>query len=167
MSQENLSNQAAIQQLKELVDKIDICLFCTDIQDYKMNVAPMSRQEVEENGSIWFIGHKDSETCMNIERDNRVALHFGDPSQYQFLVVSGTAQVSQDKSRIERYWNKMMDAWFETGQDDPAIRVIEVRPENAKYWTNKDGKLMTLLKFAASAITGENYDPGKEGILNI
>lgn len=167
MSQDNLNNQEAIAQLKEMVDRIDVCIMCTDIQDYKMNTAPMSRQEVDESGTIWFLGHSDSDTCVNIEHDSRVALHFGHPGNYEFITISGTAYLSQDKARIEKYWIKMMDGWFETGKDDPAIRIIEVRPEEANYWTNKDGKVMTVLKIAASAITGGSYDPGKEGTLNI
>src|SRR5690606_11043224 len=82
MSKENLNNQEAVEKLKKLVDSIDICLFCTDVNNGKMNVAPMSRQEVDENGNIWFLAHVESHTCKNIEKDENVVLNFANASNY-------------------------------------------------------------------------------------
>src|SRR5690606_8560469 len=121
MSNEQLSSQEAIEKLKQLVDNIDICLFATDIQNGQMNVAPMSRQEVDDQGMIWFLANAESHTCKNIEQDNKVVLNFAKTSDYQFLSVTGTATVNRDQARIDKYWNKMMEAWFEKGKEDPSI----------------------------------------------
>lgn len=167
MATENLTDAAAIEKLKSLVDNIDICLFCTDINNGALHAVPMSRQEVDDAGTIWFLGNAESDTCKNIEKDNQVSLQFAKVSDYEFLTVAGTASVSRDQARIDKYWNKFMEAWFEKGNDDPTIRVIEVKPSDAQFWETKDGKMLTMLKIAASAITGKSFDTGNEGNLNL
>lgn len=149
------------------MDSIDICLFSTAIKDGKMNTAPMSRQEVDEEGNIWFLANLESSTCQNILSDDKVALHFSNPSNYEFICVQGVASLSSDQARIDKYWNKMMDAWFEKGKEDPCIRIIKVNPEEAQYWETKDGKVLTLLKVAATAISGKEFETGREGKLDL
>lgn len=167
MSVQNLSSQAAIDKLKELVDNIDICLFCTAIDKGSLHAVPMSRQEVDEQGNIWFIANADSDTCRNINADKKVSLHFSKVSDYEFLIVTGTAELSRDQARIDKYWNSFMEAWFEQGKEDPNICLIKVTSEAAEYWETKDGKVLTMLKIAASALTGKSFDTGNEGTLNL
>jgi general stress protein 26 len=167
MSQEKFTNKEAIQKLKHLVDNIDICLFCTAIQNGDLHAAPMSRQEVDDEGNIFFLANAESETCKNIEKDKNVALHFSKVSEYEFLAVSGSAKSYHDQALIDKYWNKFMEGWFEKGKEDPSIRIIEVKPNNARFWETKDGKMITFLKVAANAITGSNFETGVEGKIEI
>jgi general stress protein 26 len=168
MSTENLQHQEAIQKLREMVDKIDIGMLCSFVSqsDYP-HAVPMSRQEADGQGNIWFLFSAESETCRNILKNNKVSLLYGHPGDYNFLSINGIAEISQDQSRIDKYWNKMMEGWFEKGKEDPRIRVLKVIPHEAHYWDNKYNKLMTVLKVAASAVSGAKMDIGREGELNI
>ncbi len=168
MSTENLHDQAAIEKLKELVDKIDIGMLCSGIaeSDY-VHAVPMSRQEVDEHGNIWFLFSAESETYKNLQNNNKLSLLYSDISNYNFLSINGTAEINRDQSRIEKYWNKMIEAWFEKGKEDPNIRVLKVTPAEGHYWDNKNNKLVTFLKVAASAISGQKMDIGRKGDLNL
>jgi general stress protein 26 len=151
MSTENLHNQEAIDKLKELVDKIDIGMMCTYAPGQQfIHAVPMSRQEVDEDGN-------------NLQKDQRVSVLFSDIKSYSFLSVSGRASATRDESRIDKYWNKMMEGWFEKGREDPDIRVLRVMPTDAHYWDTKTNKLVTFLKVAASAISGAKMDVGRDG----
>jgi general stress protein 26 len=168
MSTENLNNLDAINKLKELVDKIDIGMLCTRVaENVYPHAIPMSRQEVDEEGHIWFLFSAESETYQNLQTNNKVSLLYADVSNYNFLSINGSAEVSRDNSRIDKYWNKMIEAWFEKGREDPAIRILKVIPSEAHYWDNKSNKLITFLKVAASAVSGQKLDIGREGDLNI
>lgn len=168
MSNENLYNQKAIDKLKNLVDKIDIGMVCTNIQgNNHPHAVPMSRQEVDDKGNIWFLFSSESDTYQNLQNDNNITIIYSDAKNYNFLTVSGEAEISRDKSRIEKYWNKMVEAWFEKGQEDPRIRVLKVNTTDAYYWDNKTNKLVTFLKVAASAVTGEKLDIGRQGSLSL
>lgn len=168
MSTENLSNRSAIDKLKELVDKIDIGMLCTFVSgsDYP-HAIPMSRQEVDEDGNIWFLFSSDSTAYKNLQSNNKVSLLYAHIGDYNFLSINGTAEISKDQARIDKYWNKMMEAWFEKGKDDPRIHVLKVIPDEAHYWDNKSNKLVTLMKLAASAISGQQMDIGREGELRL
>lgn len=168
MSTENLHNQEAINKLKEMVDKIDIGMMCSfaSESDYP-HAVPMSRQEVDEEGNIWFLFSSESETYQNFQKNNKATLLYAHTGDYNFLSINGTAAISQDQERIDKYWNKMIEAWFEKGKEDPRIRVLKITPHEAHYWDNKSNKLVTIFKVAASAISGQQLDIGREGKLNL
>lgn len=168
MSTENLSNQEAIEKLRELVDSIDVAMMITYPKEaqypYK---TPMSRQEVDEEGNIWYLISSDSETYKNLEVDPKISLAFGDPGSYTFVSIDGIAEASRDQERIEKYWSKFVEVYFERGKEDPTIRVLKVTPLDAHYWDTKTNKFMTLVKVASAAVTGQKVDIGREGELNI
>ncbi|MFT3749528.1 MAG: pyridoxamine 5'-phosphate oxidase family protein [Agriterribacter sp.] len=168
MSNENLYSQEAIEKLKNLVDKIDIGMVCTNVQGSSHpHAVPMSRQEVDEEGNIWFLFSSESDTYKNLQCDNNITLLYSDVRDYNFLSVSGEAEITKDKSRIEKYWNKMIETWFEKGKEDPRIRVLKVKTSDAHYWDNKTNKFVTFLKAAVSAVTGEKSDIGRQGSLSL
>ena len=53
--------------------------------------------------------------------------------------------------------------WFQEGKDDPNISVIEIIPDEAYYWDTVHGKMISLLKIAASVVSGKTMDDGIEG----
>lgn len=168
MSTENLHNREAIDKLKEMVNKIDIGMMCSfDSEKDYPHAVPMSRQEVDEEGNIWFLFSSESETYRNLQKNKNISLLYAHVGDYNFLSINGTAEISRDQARIDKYWNKMIEAWFEKGKEDPHIRVLKVIPVEAHYWDNKSNKLVTLLKVAASAVSGQQLDIGREGKLNL
>ena len=168
MSNENLQQNEAIEKLKELVNDIDIGMLSSFSEGHHYPYTiPMSRQEVDDDGNIWFILSSDSQTCINLQQDNRVSISFAHVSDYKFLSLNGKGYISADRDRIEKYWNKFVEAWFDRGIDDPTIRILQFKPEEAHYWDNKTNKLITFIKLAASAITGADLDLGREGELKI
>ncbi|HUH45744.1 MAG TPA: pyridoxamine 5'-phosphate oxidase family protein [Arenibacter sp.] len=168
MSTENLQNKEAIAKLQELVDKIDIGMLCTYPEnDAYLHAVPMSRQEVDADGNIWYLFSAESETYKNIQFNNKVSVLFSHVGDYNFLSLNGVAEISKDDGRIEKYWNKFVEAWFEKGKEDPNIRILKVKVVDAHYWDNKTNKLVTILKVASSALSGQKLDIGREGELKI
>ena len=168
MSTENLQNQEAIEKLKELVNKIDIGMLCTYRKNNEyVHAVPMSRQEVDDEGNIWYLFSSESDTFKNLQENNKVSVLFSQPSDYNFLNINGTAEISVDQERIEKYWNNFVEAWFEKGKEDPRIRVLKVNVQDANYWDTKTNKLFTFFKVLASAVSGSKMDIGREGSLDL
>ncbi len=168
MSTENLSSREAIDKLKTLVEKIDIGMMCTNTAEVaNLHAVPMSRQEVDDDGNLWFLFSSHSETYENLQKDNHISVLYSDISNYSFLSLNGIAEISTDQNRIEKYWNKMVEGWFEKGKEDPTIRVLKVIPSEAHYWDNKSNKLVTFFKVAVQVVSGSKLDIGREGDLNI
>lgn len=168
MSTENLMGQEAIEKLKDMVDKIDMGMMGTYQEGSEFIYAvPMSRQELDEQGNIWYLLSSESETYHNLEKNKNLSILFSDTSNFNFLSLNGQAEISQDQARIDKYWNKMVEVWFEKGKEDPRIRVLKVVPSEAHYWDNKTNKLVTMFKVLSSAVTGQKLDIGREGELNV
>lgn len=167
MSTENLNNAEAVKKLADLVNKIDIGMVITRTKDDELHIIPLSRQEIDEQGNIWMLISAESNTHHNVLKNSQIDIAYSHVGDYHFLSVSGKATISKDQARIDKYWNKMMEAWFEKGKEDPRIRVLKVETSDAHYWDNKSNKLVTFFKVATNAIAGTNLDIGREGTLDL
>lgn len=163
----NLINQEAIDKLKELVDHESTCLFTTNLSKVPLNTRPMAVQKVCDQGNFWFLSGSDSEKNSDIKSDSRVQLFFLNTSKYEFLSVYGKATITSDRQKIDELWTDIAKAWFEQGKDDPRVTVIKVEPEEGYYWDTKNGKLISMLKIAASAVIGKTLQEGVEGTIAV
>jgi general stress protein 26 len=159
----NLSQQQAIEKLQQLIKHQPTCLFSTRLKSIPQITRPMSVQEVSDDGTFNFLSSTESNKNGDILIDPRVQLYFMNTSDYEFLTIYGTATITQDKRTIEKYWNNMAKAWFPEGKDDPRVSVIQFAPSEGFYWDTKDGKLVSLIKIAASAVMGKTLQEGVEG----
>lgn len=164
----NINNSEAIEKIKELAKKAETCLFCTKIETGKsFSTRPMSAQQVDDNGNLWFLSDKDSTKNMELKNDDHVQLLFSGSSHSDFLSVYGTATILYDKEKIKELWEPIVKAWFKEGKDDPQISVIKIMPEEGYYWDTKHGKLVSLAKIVASMVTGKTMDDGIEGKIRV
>jgi general stress protein 26 len=162
----NLERTAAIEKLKEIAEKIDMCMFCTLPENFPLETRPMSTQKVDDDGNIWFLSSIDSHKNDEIKQDAHVQLIYSDPESMSFMTVNGTASISRDKKKIEELWKVHAKIWFTEGKDDPRITVIKVTPADAHYWDTKHNKMVSFLKMFSSLVTGKTMDDGIEGEMN-
>jgi len=166
-NQVNLERQGAIEKLRELAKDIDLCLFCTNLaQQDGATTRPMSTQQVDDNGDIWFFSAKDSDKNREIEADSKVQLYYAHPGKSSYMVVNGEASISTDKNKIEELWSPLAKAWFKEGKDDPSISLIRVSNINAYYWDTKGNRMVNFVKMLASAATGKTLVDAQEGALH-
>jgi general stress protein 26 len=132
----------------------------TTIDGKKIVTRPMSTQEMGDDGTLWFITSVDSNKVRELESNASVGIAYADSGSECYVSISGTAQVSNDRELIHKFWNPFYKAWFE-GPEDPSIRVLEVHPVSAEYWDTKGGKIVSLVSMFASAITGKDMEAGE------
>ncbi len=168
MSTENLHNAEAAKKLKELSESARICMFCTDLTKLPNNARPMTIQECDESGNLWFLSSAESNKNIEIGEDNRIQLYFMNNGSAEYLSILGKAYIYEDRSTIEEQWSSLANAWFD-GKDDPNVTVIRVTPDETYYWDTKAGKFVTMVSFLAAAVTGKETDnsDGVEGTLKV
>lgn len=168
MSIENLNSQEALEKLKEIVNSIDVAMMISYPEEgYFPYMTPMSRQEVDDQGNIYYLISSESETYKHLKDSNKLSLSFGDPASQTYLCIHGIAEANRDQELIDKYWNKFVEVYFERGKEDPTIRVLKVQPIDAHYWDTKTNKFMTLVKVASAVVTGQKVDIGRQGQINI
>lgn len=161
----NLRNESAAEKIKDLAEEIKTCMFCT-YRDNQIQSRPMSVQEIDDDGNLWFLSDKKSNKNQEIEQNPKVELFFAQPHD-KFLTLHGNATILYDRKRIKELWHPIIKVWMPEGEDDPDLSIIKVTPENGYYWNNKNGKMAALAKMSISLITGKVMDDGIEGNLEL
>lgn len=160
---EALSSAAAVTKIKELVNKASICFFCTRLGNQPFATRPMSVQEVDEHGALWFLSAADSHKNAEIEQDPMVQLLFQGSAYSDFLSLYGTAHISKDPQKIKDLWHPILKTWFTEGIDDPRITVIQVVPQDGYYWDTKHNQAIAFAKRLVGAALGKTLDDSIEG----
>ncbi|MET3575076.1 pyridoxamine 5'-phosphate oxidase family protein [Bhargavaea ullalensis] len=57
---------------------------------------------------------------------------FGD----EFLEISGSASVTDDKGLIDKVWNDAMKGWFD-GPNDPDLVILKIEPDSMRVMNKK------------------------------
>jgi len=161
---EDLLGEDAVKKIKELTGKSSTCFFCTNIKtDKSFSARPMSLQNADDEGNLWFLSAADSHLNQEMATDPYVQLLFQGSEYSDFLNLYGTTSMSQDKEKIEEFWNPILKTWFTEGKDDPRITVIKFTPQEGYYWDTKNNIAVGFFKRLVGAALGKTLDDSIEG----
>ena len=164
----NLNRQEAIKKIKELTEKAESCFFCTAVGIGESGGSrPMSVQEVDDEGNLWFLSASDSHKNQEIAIQPEVRLYFQGSAHSDFLQLNGTAEISRDKAKIKKLWKPLLKTWFTEGENDPRITAIKVLPAGGYYWDTKHGNAVAGIKMLVGAVLGKTLDDSIEGKLKV
>ena len=164
---QNYTGPEAIKKLKEMAEDARMCFFTTFSTARPLPTRPMALQGVDEDGTLNFFSATSSNKNYELHENPEVQLHFCNMGSSEYLSIYGKATVSQDRAKIKELWTDWAKAWFQGGADDPELTLIRVKPEVSEYWDTKVNKVVSLIKIAASIVTGKVNDDGVEGKLMI
>ncbi|PJI85461.1 pyridoxamine 5'-phosphate oxidase family protein [Luteimicrobium subarcticum] len=119
---------------------------------------PMTVQEVEFDGDLWFFADASSAQVSQIRSGTPVNVAFTTSSSW--LSVAGPARVVEDRDKARELWNTVVEAWFPDGPDSPAVVLLKVEAATAEYWASPGGRISTLLSLVRAKVTGERDEGG-------
>jgi len=166
-STENLQGQQAVTKIKEIAEKVNICLFATNLGVTPIAARPMSTNTVDADGTIWFFSGKDSDTNKEINKDSRVQLFYSNTASSEYLSLYGTATIVTDQKKVEELWSPINKTWFNDGTKDPNISLLKITPQEGHYWDTKHNKVVQMAKIAFGAIAGKPSDDGLQGTVSL
>ena len=154
------------KKVAELIKDFRFAMFVTqDPDNGKLVAHPLTVQEAEFDGDLWFLVSKVGGPIADLVPDAPVNVSFSGDSSW--VSLSGTARLVEDRQKIRELWNPMVEAWFPEGPDDPAVGVLKFDAESAEYWDSPGGKIATAFSFVKSKLTGERYDGGESGTVEL
>lgn len=156
----NAERQQHISQLAALIKDVEVAMFTTTGVDGRLYSRPLGTQQVEFDGDLWFATSADSPKVAEIALNPRVNVAYASTSRNSYVSVAGTAQIVDDRAKIEELWSPAMKLFFPEGKDDPKLRLIHVHAESAEYWDGPGTLLGKALSFVLSAVQD---DPGRLG----
>jgi len=147
----------AIDRIWELADKIDICMFTT-WDGKNQRSRPMSARIRRDENAIYFLTDLEGHKLTEIERFPTVSLAWADNGGHKYAVISGDAEVSDDRAMITELWEAFDKAWWEDATD-PQIRLIKVTPDHGEVWDSPN-MVVAGAKMLLAAVTGAKPEMG-------
>jgi general stress protein 26 len=154
-----MTDQAEVAKLAELITKFRIAMLTTVSADGALTSRPMAVQETEFDGDLWFFAQRDSDQARQLRADPTIGVALS--SADTWVSISGTAEIVEDRTKARELWNSAVEAWFPNGPDDPDVVLLRVHADGAEYWDSPGSKVMTVLSYAKSKLTGKRPDVGE------
>ena len=151
------THEDSVSKLRELIKDVKVAMLCTVEPDGCLRSRPMMTQKTEFDGRLWFFTGLDSSKVNEVGREHQVCVAYANPDDQIYVSVSGTAQITRDRQKIEQLWNPVYKAWFPQGLEDPNIALLFVDVDKAEYWDAPSGRLVQLAGFVKALATGKPY----------
>jgi general stress protein 26 len=160
-SNDNVSPAKKIEELYSLVEGIDIAMMTSRTFDGTLISRPMSTQAKRPGVDFWFVTSTETHKVDEIEAQPEVNLAYYNNKSREWVSVSGTARIVNDRDLIRTLYKPDWKAWFgdeggvrNGGPNDPRLVLIEVEAHEASYLKTNEPRAVQLFKVAKALVTG-------------
>ncbi|KDQ57465.1 hypothetical protein JAAARDRAFT_47435 [Jaapia argillacea MUCL 33604] len=165
------SPQEKIEGLHEIIKAAGSGMLVTRAADGHLHsraMAPAGPHGASQVNLI-FIANNSSHKFEEIQHDSHVNVSFYDVKTTNWASYAGTARITQDKDLIKKHWSSIISGYFgdlgdgihKGNEHDPRVSIIEVIPEEIRYWVATSGAVGRTLQVAVGAATGKGAAPGE------
>jgi len=128
------------------------------------------RNEQQYNNEVKMAQHRSYNNKLGLPEEVWLyILSFLDPSTTCWVSVSGHAKITNNKEFIKKLWSPMVSAWFgnlgdgihKGDENDPRVSVLQVVPDEIRYWYATRTRVGQMAEIVTSAVTGGTAAPGE------
>ncbi len=137
-----MSNDIRTKMWKAMAESPNVMVNLVNSDNHS---EPMHAQlDKEADHEFWFYTKKDN----RIASGGPAMVHFCGRSHDVFACIKGRLVEETRQEIIDKYWSKHVEAWYDKGKDDPALKMMRFELDNAEIWNADPGlkgvfKLMT------------------------
>ena len=124
------TDKQELEKIWSLIKDIDVAMLTTITKEGLVS-RPMQTQEVEFDGDLWFMTKKDTHKFDELKQNPSVNVAYAGKA---YVSIRGTAEIVDDRDKIEQYWNIAYEKMLKTTPDDPNLVLIKIKAETAEYW---------------------------------
>ena len=168
-NRDNAPLSKKLDDLYKLIEGIEIAMFTTRRPDGHLVSRPMATQTQAEGTDLWFVTDIESNKLDELEFDPHVNLSYYRDRTREWVSVSGTATISQDRRAIHELYRKDWKAWFgdqggerDGGPDDPRLALVLVDVHSVVYLKVDKPMPVVLFEVAKGMVTGTPPKVGKQ-----
>ena len=159
------SRQEDIQKIHDMIDDIQFAMLVTVNEQDDIHSRPMTTQEMDKDGSLWFFAARTADSVRDIQNHSRINVtYMGDGT---YVSIAGHAHIHDDLAKKKELWQDALKIWFEDGPEDPNVVLIHVQSTSAHYWTSPSGILGKAVAAAKVILTGEPQDAGESDVVSL
>ena len=157
-----------VEELHALLKEIEIAMLTTHRADGHLVSRPMALQKAAPGADLWFVTASDAGMVKELRADPHVNLAFYKDRTREYVSVTGTAVLSQDRALINQLYAPDWKVWFEDeggaydgSPDDPRLMLIGVTVESARFLSVTKPQAVVFVEYLKGRITGKAPDLGK------
>ncbi|NJK88683.1 MAG: pyridoxamine 5'-phosphate oxidase family protein, partial [Myxococcales bacterium] len=118
--------------LHDLMRDFDDVTLITRREPELLHGRPMRIVRREDDGSLWFLTHRETGKVDEIRRDGRSAVVMQSKSKFVFL--AGTLTVDETKDTVEALWNPAFREWLPSDTTSRDVVALSFQPHHGEYW---------------------------------
>ncbi|HET7411410.1 MAG TPA: pyridoxamine 5'-phosphate oxidase family protein [Pararhizobium sp.] len=124
-------------------------------------MQPMAPELDREAKTIWFFTRKSTDLARQAARPGARGLFalVGKHHDYH-ASLSGRLEERLDPAMRDRFWNSVIEAWFEGGKDDPDLTMLALKLDEGHIWASTDSTLKFGWQIAKANMTHAEPDVG-------
>lgn len=152
------------ETLGELLPKFRFAMVTTTDPDGKLTARPLTVQEAEFDGDLWFIINRNSSVAQHVLARPGVGVALS--TEGAWVSLAGRAEIVEDRPRLRDYWSPSVEAWFPDGSEDPKVTLLRIDAVSGEYWGSAAGRMSSVVSLVKSKITGEPLE-GRNGTVEL
>ncbi|GAA2007475.1 MULTISPECIES: pyridoxamine 5'-phosphate oxidase family protein [Nocardioides] len=163
MSAHDQSTSEQEQRVVELLKDSKVAMLTYLDPSGKLLSKPMATQDVDFDGTLYFIAERGSDKVQALVADSRVNVSYSNNGSW--VSVAGTASVVNDETKLKELWSSFTDSWLEGGPENPENVLVEVTPDSAEYWSAPGGStIISLTNLVKAKLTGSRIEGDNEQV---
>ena len=120
------------------------------------HARPMTGQVEGDHGPIWFFTSIENGIVRKLGEGDRAIATFTSKGHDLFATVHGRLSVDNNRSTLDRLWDRYVAAWYEGGKDDFKLALLRLDPEKAEIWQDASS-LIAGIKMLLGADPKQDY----------
>lgn len=159
---------SALGKLYERINEIDGAMMTTRRRDGHLRSRAMAKQKQASGADLWFVTRAESAKLDDIANDPHINLTYFNPSNQEWLSVSGIATISRDRMKIGELYEPDWKVWFGAEGDprhgtanDPRMVLIGVEVHGAEFLEVNKPKPVVLYELVKGWLTGQEPEIGE------
>ncbi|KAF8650456.1 hypothetical protein AX16_005258 [Volvariella volvacea WC 439] len=119
--------------------------------------------------TLYFLANNASHKFDEIKNDTHCNVNFFNTKTTSWASYSGKAKIIEDRALIKANWSPFVSAYFgdlkdgvhKGDENDPRVSLIEVVPDEIRYWVATRDAVGRAFEEGLGALTGKVSAPGE------
>jgi general stress protein 26 len=147
-----------VKKINDLIGKVQVAMLVTVDSDGSLRSRPMTTQEREFDGDVWFFASSDSDVVNEVKNHPQVNVAYSDRGNY--VSLTGQGAIVMDVAKKKELWNAELKVWFEGAEpESPKVALIKVDASHAEYWDAPNGVIGNAVTAIRAALSRDEESP--------
>jgi general stress protein 26 len=160
--------KSEFEKFYALVEDINTAMMTTRRSDGHLRSRAMANQRRAAGADLWFVTTDGSAKLADLAQDPHLNLSYYRDSNREWVSVSGTAAISQDRAKIRELYAPDWKMWFPDegdprhgSPDDPRMVLIGVTVHAAEFLEVNKPRPVLLFELVKGWLTGSEPELGE------